>query len=204
MFDLRLPRHLLSCDKLAKLSRDKQINKQTNVSVDFKVIIGIHPNYIILYLKSISNFFLFFCAGMAVYNVVIVCVVGVPTVLFFQAKQHNVYFIVTAICITSCTTTTLLLVFIPKVSISIKQCTKCLHFDWLQAVRFHLNHSVKSLNHVPIGLLYIPYCFLTNQYTAAMRASKNDGNIKCERAPNMEKSAKKTVVRFYNYLDHFN
>jgi len=54
--------------------------------------------------------------GMAVYNVVIVCIVGTPVVSFVQAKQFEASFIVTAICILFSTTSTLCIVFVPKIA----------------------------------------------------------------------------------------
>ena len=52
---------------------------------------------------------------MAVYNVVIVCIVGTPIVSFVEAKQFETSFIITAICILFSTTSTLCIVFVPKV-----------------------------------------------------------------------------------------
>lgn len=54
--------------------------------------------------------------GMAVYNVVIVCIVGTPIVSFVQAKQFDVSFVITAACILFSTTSTLCIVFVPKFS----------------------------------------------------------------------------------------
>ena len=71
------------------------------------------------YRMSVMAQFLF-CfqpAGMAVYNVVIACVVGTPVVTFVQDKEFEATFIVTAICILFSTTTTLCIVFVPKVRI---------------------------------------------------------------------------------------
>ena len=59
--------------------------------------------------------FCFSPVGMAVYNVVIACVVGTPVVTFVQDKQFEASFIVTAICILFSTTSTLCIVFVPKV-----------------------------------------------------------------------------------------
>lgn len=54
--------------------------------------------------------------GMAVYNVVIVCIVGTPIVSFVEAKQFETSFIITAICILFSTTSTLCIVFVPKIA----------------------------------------------------------------------------------------
>lgn len=53
--------------------------------------------------------------GMAVYNVVIACAVGTPVVTFVQDKQFEASFVVTAICILFSTTSTLCIVFVPKI-----------------------------------------------------------------------------------------
>ena len=71
-------------------------------------------NKIISFLTAL--FFLPFAEGMAVYNVVIVCIVGTPIVSFVQAKQFDVSFVITAACILFSTTSTLCIVFVPKVS----------------------------------------------------------------------------------------
>ncbi|PFX31206.1 Gamma-aminobutyric acid type B receptor subunit 2 [Stylophora pistillata] len=54
--------------------------------------------------------------GMAVYNVVIVCIVGTPVVTFVHEKQFEASFIVTGICILFSTTSTLCIVFVPKIA----------------------------------------------------------------------------------------
>ncbi|KAL9969178.1 hypothetical protein ACROYT_G021363 [Oculina patagonica] len=54
--------------------------------------------------------------GMAVYNVVIACVVGTPVVTFVQDNQFQASFIVTATCILFTTTSTLCIVFVPKIA----------------------------------------------------------------------------------------
>lgn len=54
--------------------------------------------------------------GMAVYNVVIACVVGTPVVTFVHDKRFEASFIVTAICILFSTTSTLCIVFVPKIA----------------------------------------------------------------------------------------
>ena len=54
-------------------------------------------------------------SGMAVYNVVIVCIVGTPVVTFVHEKQFEASFIITGICILFSTTSTLCIVFVPKV-----------------------------------------------------------------------------------------
>lgn len=53
---------------------------------------------------------------MAVYNVCTICAIGVPLALVIYTQHHNLYFYVVAISIVSCTTLTLCLVFVPKVS----------------------------------------------------------------------------------------
>ncbi|KAJ7363717.1 hypothetical protein OS493_009880 [Desmophyllum pertusum] len=65
--------------------------------------------------------------GMAVYNVVIVCVVGTPVVTFVQDKQFEASFIVTAICILFSTTSTLCIVFVPKIA-ALRKCSR--HDDY--------------------------------------------------------------------------
>lgn len=67
----------------------------------------------------------FFALGMAVYNVVIACVVGTPVVTFVQDNQFEASFIVTAICILFSTTSTLCIVFVPKVRVC-KSLSVCL------------------------------------------------------------------------------
>lgn len=62
-------------------------------------------------------FFFFLPVGMAVYNVVIACAVGTPVVTFVQDKQFEASFVVTAICILFSTTSTLCIVFVPKVRV---------------------------------------------------------------------------------------
>ena len=52
--------------------------------------------------------------GMSVYNVVILCVVGVPAALMIEHAQ-NATFGLTAGFVLFCTTVTLCLVFVPKV-----------------------------------------------------------------------------------------
>lgn len=54
--------------------------------------------------------------GMAVYNVVIVCIVGTPVVTFVHEKQFEASFIITGICILFSTTSTLCVVFVPKIA----------------------------------------------------------------------------------------
>lgn len=53
---------------------------------------------------------------MAVYNVFIVCAIGVPVALFgHRSHQYEFCFYVITSCIVFCTTLTLCLVFVPKV-----------------------------------------------------------------------------------------
>lgn len=52
--------------------------------------------------------------GMSVYNVVIMCVMG-AAISSILAEQQNAAFIIISIFIIFCTTTTLCLVFVPKV-----------------------------------------------------------------------------------------
>lgn len=61
--------------------------------------------------------FCFIPVGMAVYNVVIACAVGTPVVTFVQDKQFEASFVVPAICILFSTTSTLCIVFVPKVRV---------------------------------------------------------------------------------------
>ena len=56
--------------------------------------------------------------GMSVYNVTIMCVLGVA-VTFVLKNQINASFIIIAIFIIFCTTGTLCLVFVPKVQVKI-------------------------------------------------------------------------------------
>ena len=63
-----------------------------------------------------------FLIGMAVYNVFIVCAIGVPVALFgHRSHQYEFCFYVITSCIVFCTTLTLCLVFVPKV------CFKLVH-----------------------------------------------------------------------------
>jgi len=55
------------------------------------------------------------CAGMSVYNVVIMCVIG-GAVSFILADEQDVSYVIISIFIIFCTTGTLCLVFVPKVS----------------------------------------------------------------------------------------
>ena len=59
--------------------------------------------------------FVFMCAGMSVYNVVIMCVIG-GAVSFILADEQDVSYVIISIFIIFCTTGTLCLVFVPKVS----------------------------------------------------------------------------------------
>ena len=52
--------------------------------------------------------------GMSVYNVVIMCVSGVPISFIIQDRQDAAY-LITGIFVIFCTTITLMLVFVPKV-----------------------------------------------------------------------------------------
>ena len=54
-------------------------------------------------------------AGMSVYNVVIMCVIG-GAVSFILADEQDVSYVIISIFIIFCTTGTLCLVFVPKVS----------------------------------------------------------------------------------------
>lgn len=58
--------------------------------------------------------------GMSVYNVVIMCIIGAPISYILSDEQDASYLIISAFII-FCTTGTLCLVFVPKVSIN-----KCL------------------------------------------------------------------------------
>ncbi|KAL9969262.1 hypothetical protein ACROYT_G021458 [Oculina patagonica] len=53
--------------------------------------------------------------GMAVYNVFIVCMIGVPMAIYSEKQQYEISFYVITICIVFCTTLTLCLVFVPKI-----------------------------------------------------------------------------------------
>ena len=57
--------------------------------------------------------------GMSVYNVAIMCVLGVA-VSFVLKDEQNASFIIISIFIIFCTTGTLCLVFVPKVSVLVK------------------------------------------------------------------------------------
>ncbi|KAK3702171.1 hypothetical protein QZH41_015078 [Actinostola sp. cb2023] len=59
--------------------------------------------------------------GMAVYNVVVMCFLGVPIVQLLRDELYEVSFIITTFCIMSCTTLTLCLVFVTKVRNRLKQ-----------------------------------------------------------------------------------
>ena len=77
----------------------------------FQIIVAIKDRPKVTIILSLF----FHTLGMAVYNVVIVCIVGTPVVSFVQARQFEASFIVTAICILFSTTSTLCIVFVPKV-----------------------------------------------------------------------------------------
>ena len=79
---------------------------------------------------------------MAVYNVVIACVVGTPVVTFVQDNQFEASFIVTAICILFSTTSTLCIVFVPKVRVC-KSLSVCLP-AWLLSVCQSVNPLVRQ------------------------------------------------------------
>lgn len=66
------------------------------------------------------NLLLLFLTGMAVYNVFIVCTIGVPLAIYSDKQAYEFSFYVITISIFFCTTLTLCLVFVPKV------CIKCL------------------------------------------------------------------------------
>ncbi|XP_032234856.1 uncharacterized protein LOC5509896 isoform X2 [Nematostella vectensis] len=53
--------------------------------------------------------------GMAVYNVFIVCIIGVPVTMLLNEDMYEASFIITTLCIMSCTTLTICLVFVPKI-----------------------------------------------------------------------------------------
>jgi len=53
--------------------------------------------------------------GMAVYNVFIVCIIGVPMAIYSEKQEYEISFYVITVCIVFCTTVTLCLVFVPKI-----------------------------------------------------------------------------------------
>ncbi|XP_070577466.1 gamma-aminobutyric acid type B receptor subunit 2-like [Ptychodera flava] len=53
--------------------------------------------------------------GFAVYNVTILCCVGVPTSMFLNPRQKDLQFILGSLCMIFCTTLTLCIVFVPKI-----------------------------------------------------------------------------------------
>ena len=57
---------------------------------------------------------------MAVYNVFIVCTIGVPVAIYSEKQEYEISFYVITVCIVFCTTVTLCLVFVPKVCSSYK------------------------------------------------------------------------------------
>ena len=63
------------------------------------------------------NFLFLFLTGMAVYNVFIVCTIGVPLAIYSDKQAYEFSFYVITISIFFCTTLTLCLVFVPKVCI---------------------------------------------------------------------------------------
>ena len=65
----------------------------------------------------ILNFLFLFLTGMAVYNVFIVCTIGVPLAIYSDKQAYEFSFYVITISIFFCTTLTLCLVFVPKVCI---------------------------------------------------------------------------------------
>ncbi|EDO38317.1 predicted protein [Nematostella vectensis] len=90
-----------------------------NTSVKIKQGIGhgnlgsenlkIHRSY--NFILTIISYF----SGMAVYNVFIVCIIGVPVTMLLNEDMYEASFIITTLCIMSCTTLTICLVFVPKV-----------------------------------------------------------------------------------------
>ncbi|XP_077990424.1 gamma-aminobutyric acid type B receptor subunit 2-like [Glandiceps talaboti] len=54
--------------------------------------------------------------GFAVYNVTVMCCVGVPTTMFLNPMQRDLQFILSAVCIIFSTTMTLCIVFVPKIN----------------------------------------------------------------------------------------
>lgn len=63
------------------------------------------------------NFLFLSLTGMAVYNVFIVCTIGVPLAIYSDKQAYEFSFYVITISIFFCTTLTLCLVFVPKVCI---------------------------------------------------------------------------------------
>ncbi|XP_077867208.1 gamma-aminobutyric acid type B receptor subunit 2-like [Saccoglossus kowalevskii] len=53
--------------------------------------------------------------GFAVYNVTVMCCIGVPATMFLSPLQKDLQFILTSLCITFSTTVTLCIVFVPKI-----------------------------------------------------------------------------------------
>uniref|UniRef100_A0ABM0M8G5 Gamma-aminobutyric acid type B receptor subunit 2-like n=1 Tax=Saccoglossus kowalevskii TaxID=10224 RepID=A0ABM0M8G5_SACKO len=53
--------------------------------------------------------------GFAVYNVMVLCLLGVPTSFIVPAEQADVKYAISGLSIVLCTTTTLCIVFVPKV-----------------------------------------------------------------------------------------
>lgn len=73
--------------------------------------------------------------GMSVYNVGIMCIIG-AAVSFLTRDQPNVQFCIVALVIIFCSTITLCLVFVPKVSFCVSE-HKCLS---------QLSQKIKRLN----------------------------------------------------------
>ena len=67
------------------------------------------------FLSLLIYYFFVIIAGMAVYNVFIVCAIGVPMAIYSEKQEYEISFYVITVCIVFCTTVTLCLVFVPKV-----------------------------------------------------------------------------------------
>ena len=67
------------------------------------------------FLSLLIYYFFVIFAGMAVYNVFIVCAIGVPMAIYSEKQEYEISFYVITVCIVFCTTVTLCLVFVPKV-----------------------------------------------------------------------------------------
>ena len=92
------------------------------------------------------NFLFLFLTGMAVYNVFIVCTIGVPLAIYSDKQAYEFSFYVITISIFFCTTLTLCLVFVPKVCIKYLFGFLCLFWMLLyQGLLIHIVRITRSI-----------------------------------------------------------
>ncbi|XP_070555740.1 gamma-aminobutyric acid type B receptor subunit 2-like [Ptychodera flava] len=72
--------------------------------------------------------------GFAVYNVLVMSTMGVPTVVLMRPEQTEAKFLINALCIIFCTTAILCLVFLPKILGNRHNTINVTHDDGLQTL----------------------------------------------------------------------